>query len=94
MIHDRIIDLSSDASIDRYYTNDGTPLTREEYMNALARETTAYTCPMCGKPTFGRFEPYVERGIDAWCSACGYMVGNKEKIAAWYHAHPEQDDDE
>lgn len=36
-----------------------------------------FECPRCHNLTFGRFEPFVVKGIDAWCSACGYSEYNE-----------------
>jgi len=89
MIHDRIIDFTTEAVKDIYLDDNEQPITREEYERALAQRTTGYTCPQCGAQTFGMFEPFLERGIRAWCSSCGYMVGDKKQIDAWIRAHPE-----
>ena len=72
------------------YTDDeGHPLAVNEYDAELARQTTAYICPECGSPTFGKFEPFAQRGIKAWCSNCGYQVVDKASYQGWLRMHPE-----
>lgn len=89
MIHDRIINFDNETVLDVYLDDYEQPITQEEYERNLAQKTTAYTCPQCGARTFGMFEPFLERGIRAWCSSCGYVVGDKKQMEAWIHSHPE-----
>lgn len=36
-----------------------------------------FECPRCHNLTFGKFEPFVVKGIDRWCSMCGYSEYNE-----------------
>ena len=86
MIHDRIIDLTNDTEAEIFYDDQGWPVSSADFENA-AREVTGYICPECGSPTFGKFEPFVDRGILAWCSSCGHQVVDKARYLAWQEKH-------
>ena len=89
MIHERTFDFDTGEVRDMYTDDSGTKLELSEYDAKLARQATAYICPECGSPTFGKFEPFTQRGILSWCSNCGYQVVDKESYKAWLRTHPE-----
>lgn len=86
MIRDRVLDLTNDTEQELFFDENGWPVSSAEFEQA-ARETTGYVCPECGKPTFGKFEPFIERGIIAWCSSCGHQVVDKARYLAWQELH-------
>lgn len=43
-----------------------------------------FECPRCHSKTFGRFEPFVNRGIKRWCSACGYTETDNSELRRKY----------
>lgn len=63
----RIINLSGGDDIVRVLDDNGLP-TNEPFTEAPLQE---FECPDCHNLTYGRFEPFVNRGIEAWCSTCG-----------------------
>lgn len=89
MIHDRVLDLKNDTEQELFFDENGWPVSSAEFEQA-AREATGYICPECGKPTFGKFEPFEARGIIAWCSNCGYQRIDKPKYLAWQEQHKKE----
>lgn len=86
MIRDRVLDLTNDTEQELFFDENGWPVSSAEFEQA-ARKATGYICPECGKATFGKFEPFVDRGILAWCSSCGHQVVDKERYLAWQELH-------
>ncbi len=87
MIRERRIDIATDTETQRAFSDNGEPLSLEEAERRSKQGN--FTCPECGAPTFGRFEPFVERGITRWCSNCGYMEHDKATFKAYVKNHPE-----
>lgn len=95
MIRTRIIDINGDKP-DRiiYQTNSGLPMTEQEAQEAeaaiMARPIRKFECPACRCKTFGCFEPFIEKGINKWCSICGYSEFDIEKRNKYLREHPEE----
>lgn len=88
MIRDKIINLDDDnAPIELYYDNDGLPISKAQFLNEI--QLREFECPACHADTFGRFEPFVRKGVLRWCSVCGFSEFDKQLHAQWLAKHPE-----
>lgn len=92
MYKERIISMDGEEDRELYFHDDGSPGSYEEYLSIQEQDKAAmgeFECPRCHSDTFGRFEPFVGRGIERWCSVCGFTETN-DKFREWMREHPDE----